>query len=141
MQDRMVQGRSGGTRIGGGIIMNNLFFFLLPLLLAKQAEHDVEPEPEDAFEDFPVGYLRDMYRVQADVTAERYEDELDPETGKLIRERAETVIDANERLFCKAEEAIGDLLAAGQDPVQRQCIATALKDYCDHLSDLLNKKM
>lgn len=121
--------------------MNDLFFFLLPLLIVKHAGQDVEPEPEDAFEDFPVGYLRDMYRVQADVTAEHYEDEFDPETGKLVRERAETVIDANERLFCKAEDAIGDLLAAGQDPVQRQCIATALKDYCDHMSDLLNKKM
>lgn len=121
--------------------MNDLFFFLLPLLIAKHAGQDTKPEPEDAFENFPVGYLRDMYRVQADVTAEHFEDDCDPEMGNLIRERAETVIDANERLFCKAEDVIGDLLAAGQDPVQRQCIATALKDYCDHLSDLLNKKM
>lgn len=121
--------------------MNDLFFFLLPLLIAKHAGQGAKPEPEDAFEDFPVGYLRDMYRVQADVTAEHYENEFDPDTGKLVRERAETVIDANERLFYKAEDAISDLLAAGQDPVQRQCIATALKDYCDHMSDLLNKKM
>lgn len=119
--------------------MNDLFFLILPLLIAKRAGQ--ESAQEDDFENFPVGYLRDMYRVQADVTAERYEDEFDPETGNLIRERAENVIDANERLFHKAEDAIGDLLAAGQDPVQRQCIATALKDYCDHLSDLLNKKM
>lgn len=119
--------------------MNDLFFLILPLLIAKRAGQ--ESAQEDDFENFPVGYLRDMYRVQADVTAERYEDEFDPETGNLIRERAENVIDANERLFHKAEYAIGDLLAAGQDPVQRQCIATALKDYCDHLSDLLNKKM
>lgn len=121
--------------------MNDLFFLILPMLIAKHAGQDVKPEPEDDFENFPVGYLRDMYRVQADVTAERYEDEFDPETGNLVRERAETVIDVNERLFHKAEDAIGDLLAAGQDPVQRQCIATALKDYCDHMSDLLNKKM
>lgn len=97
-----------------------------------------QEETKDDFENFPVGYLRDMYRVQADVTAEDYDFVSD---AKKVRDDAEKYIEANKENFEKAEEAIIDLLLVpGTNKVQRSCILTALKDYCDHLSDLIESK-
>lgn len=115
--------------------MNNLFFFLIPLVMSEQFHQE---ETKDDFENFPVGYLRDMYRVQADVTAEDYDFVSD---AKKVRDDAEKYIEANKENFEKAEEAIIDLLLVpGTNKVQRSCILTALKDYCDHLSDLIESK-
>lgn len=115
--------------------MNNLFFFLIPLVMAEQFHQE---ETKDDFENFPVGYLQDMYRVQADVTAEDYDFVSD---AKKVRDDAEKYIEANKKSFDKAEEAIIDLLLVpGTNKVQRSCILTALKDYCDHLSDLIESK-
>ena len=115
--------------------MDNLFFFLLPLLMAEQAKQE---ETKDEFENFPVNYLSDMYRVQADVTAEGYDFVFD---AKKVRDDAEKYIEANKESFDKAEKAIIDLLLIpGTNKVQRSCILTALKDYCDHLSDLIESK-
>ena len=117
--------------------------FLLPALLAEPVEPEKpKEEPKDEFENYPIGYLSDMYRVQADITAEHADAEWDPFSAKYIRENSDEIAKANKRKFDKAEEAIQNLLlAVGENPLQRECMVNALKDYCDHLSDLLDTKM
>lgn len=115
-------------------------YFLLPALLTEPEKP--KEEPKDEFENYPIGYLSDMYRVQVDITAEHADEEWDPFSVKYIRENSDEIVKANKRKFDKAEEAIQNLLlTVGENPVQRECMVNALKDYCDHLSDLFDTKM
>lgn len=142
--------------------MDKLFlYFLLPFLMCEAGKQDnrceIENLPdetrsdkntkekavtgcdnlpakqdEDDFDKFPLGYLSDMYFVQADVEAENDS----PADAFHKRNMAHVVVKNHEEDFLDAEQAIVHLLT--MKGVDRKCMKTALQDYCDHLCDFID---
>lgn len=141
--------------------MNNLFFLLLPFLIndsmtqnhqcylccddegenaekyetelaeAEEIEEDT-PEEKDEFEFYPLGYLPEMYYVQVDCQADT-DDSTDAfEKRRAARRVTETCLND----FKSAEKAITRLLTI--KGVDRNLMRNAVKDYCDHLCDLID---
>jgi hypothetical protein len=91
-----------------------------------------ESKEEDEFDLFPLGYLSDMYFVQADVDAENCE----PVKAFHKRNMAHIVVENHEQEFLNVEQDILHLLTTRG--VDRECMKTAIKDYCDHLCELID---
>lgn len=122
--------------------MEELLF--LPLLLAKSMNESIErqseeavPEPADDKPDdiefFPLTYLPEMYYVQTDVAGE----ELPAVNRKLKLDQAKKCIEANRDKFENVEEAVAHLFLIPN--LDKQAMLVAIKDYCDHLTDLIDR--
>lgn len=101
-------------------------------LLTEKKE---DTEAKDEFEYFPIGYLSDMYFVQADATAEN----IPPVDAFHKRNMAHIVVKNHEKDFMKAEQAIVGLFTA--KGVDRECMKVAIQDYCDHLCELIDSNL
>ena len=101
-------------------------------LLTEKKE---DTEVKDEFEYFPIGYLSDMYFVQADATAEN----IPPVDAFHKRNMAHIVVKNHEKDFMKAEQAIVSLFTA--KGVDRECMKVAIQDYCDHLCELIDSNL
>lgn len=99
------------------------------------AEKKEDTEVKDEFEYFPIGYLSDMYFVQADATAEN----IPPVDAFHKRNMAHIVVKNHEKDFAKAEQAIVSLFTA--KGVDRECMKVAIQDYCDHLCELIDSNL
>lgn len=99
------------------------------------AEKKEDTEVKDEFEYFPIGYLSDMYFVQAGVAAEN----IPPVDAFHKRNMAHIVVKNHEKDFMKAEQAIVGLFTSSG--VDRECMKVAIQDYCDHLCELIDSNL
>ena len=99
------------------------------------AEKKEDTEVKDEFEYFPIGYLSDMYFVQADVAAEN----IPPVDAFHKRSMAHIVVKNHEKDVAKAEQAIVNLFITRG--VDRECMKVAIQDYCDHLCELIDSRL